>query len=192
MSDEQPSQITDPKALRALTHPVRWKLIELLGLENTATATRCADYTGESVASCSYHLSMLAKYGFVAPAEGGTGREKPWKLISRQQSWTSEGLSVEGAIAANALTDVVVDHEAARIKEASRREDRLPEEWRRAVMTSATVAHVTAEELAELSAAMRELSERYIARRDDPTLRPEGSRPVRLFTATYLPQPPEK
>ena len=42
-------RITDPKALRALSHPTRWKLIELLGLEPAATATRCAEFTGESV-----------------------------------------------------------------------------------------------------------------------------------------------
>jgi predicted transcriptional regulator len=82
MTENLPGRITDPKALRALSHPTRWKLIELLGLERTATATRCAEFTGESVASCSYHLNMLAKYGFVEQAEGGTGREKPWKLTT--------------------------------------------------------------------------------------------------------------
>jgi len=35
----------DPEglALRALAHPLRWKLIDLLGSEGSATATRCAE-----------------------------------------------------------------------------------------------------------------------------------------------------
>lgn len=62
--------ISDPKALRALSHPFRWKLINLLTEEGPCTATQCAAVLGESVASCSYHLNMLAKYGFVAEVEG--------------------------------------------------------------------------------------------------------------------------
>jgi hypothetical protein len=43
----------DPKTLRALAHPLRWRLIDLIDSEATATATRCAEILGESVASCS-------------------------------------------------------------------------------------------------------------------------------------------
>jgi hypothetical protein len=57
----------DPMALRALAHPLRWKLLDLLGSEESATATRCAEVIGHSVASCGYHLGILAKYGYVEP-----------------------------------------------------------------------------------------------------------------------------
>ena len=56
-------QSRDALTLRALTHPLRWKLLDLIGSELSATATRCAEVLGESVASCSYHLGILAKYG---------------------------------------------------------------------------------------------------------------------------------
>ncbi|XVV05309.1 helix-turn-helix domain-containing protein [Actinosynnema sp. CA-248983] len=62
--------IKDPKALRALAHPFRWKLIMLLAAEGPRTATQCAEATGESVAGCSYHLNTLAKYGFVGEVPG--------------------------------------------------------------------------------------------------------------------------
>src|SRR5919108_4996665 len=109
--------ISDPKALRALSHPTRWKLIELLDLEDTATATRCAEFTGESVASCSYHLSMLAKYGFVEQADGGTGREKPWRRSVRRLSVQQAGLGTEAELAAEVLTEVYLDHELERMKD---------------------------------------------------------------------------
>jgi hypothetical protein len=187
MTENLPGRITDPKALRALSHPTRWKLIELLGLERTATATRCAEFTGESVASCSYHLNMLAKYGFVEQADGGTGREKPWKLAAYDQSWETEGLEPEGQLAAEALTDVFLDYEVGRMKEASRRHDREPEEWRRHSRKSATITYLTVEELEQVSGELRAIIDRYWGRLEDPALRPEGSRAVRLFLATYFP-----
>jgi hypothetical protein len=187
VTEHLPERITDPKALRALSHPTRWKLIELLGLERTATATRCADFTGESVASCSYHLNMLAKYGFVEQAEGGTGREKPWKLVRYDQSWETEGLEPEGQLAAEALTDVFLDYEVGRMKEASRRQEREPEEWRRHSRKRATLTYLTVEELEQVSRELRSILDRFDDRLEDPAQRPEGSRPVRMFFATYFP-----
>jgi hypothetical protein len=71
----------DPRALRALAHPLRWQLIDLIGSETTATATRCAEVLGESVASCSYHLGVLGKYGYIELVPGREGKEKPWQLL---------------------------------------------------------------------------------------------------------------
>src|ERR1044071_2335724 len=99
MTEELPGRVTDPLALRALSHPLRWRLIELLRLEESATATRCAELTGESVASCSYHLGILAKYGFVEPGPA-RGREKPWRIVGRQMTISTEGLDPEAATAA--------------------------------------------------------------------------------------------
>src|SRR6476661_3980084 len=50
-------------SLRALAHPLRWRLIDLLDSTGQATATQCAEALGETVASCAYHLSILGKYG---------------------------------------------------------------------------------------------------------------------------------
>ncbi|OZM81981.1 helix-turn-helix domain-containing protein [Pseudonocardia sp. MH-G8] len=187
MTEHRPERITDPKALRALSHPTRWKLIELLGLERTATATRCADFTGESVASCSYHLNMLAKYGFVEQAGGGTGREKPWKLVKYDQSWETEGLEPEGQLAAEALTDVFLDYENSRMKDAARRQEREPQEWRRNSRKRASLTYLTVDELEQVSQELRAILDRYGNRLEDPARRPAGSRAVRMFFATYFP-----
>ena len=72
--------ITDPMAMRALAHPVRMALIELLSVVDTLTATQASEVLGESPANCAFHLRTLAKYGFVEEAGGGRGRERPWKL----------------------------------------------------------------------------------------------------------------
>ena len=67
------TRLSDPRALRAYAHPTRMELVGLLRREGPLTATRAAELTGESVASCSYHLRMLAKYDLVEKAEGGRG-----------------------------------------------------------------------------------------------------------------------
>src|SRR5262245_50905334 len=128
--------ITDPKALRALAHPLRWKLIEFIGREGSATATQCAQETGESVANCSYHLNLLAKYDYVEKAEGGQGREKPWRLVSQAQSISDIGVDQETALAAQAASGAFLDFALGQIKERSLTAHLEPEEWRAAIGVS--------------------------------------------------------
>lgn len=183
--------ITEPQRLRAMSHPTRLAILDLLAFDESATATRCAELTGESVASCSYHLGMLAKYGFVEPAEGGQGREKPWRLLQREQSWTAEGMDTEGELAAEALTETFIDHTAEQIKSAFRRAGREPEHWRRVNGSNGAYLHITVEEAMELRDELLAICERYEKRAEDPSSRPPGTRPVRLFMARWLARPPD-
>ena len=73
------THISDPARIRALAHPLRLELLDHLRDAGEATATECAAQVGESVASCSFHLRMLAKYGFLERAER-RGKEKPWRI----------------------------------------------------------------------------------------------------------------
>lgn len=194
MAGSGPNWITDAKALRALAHPLRWQLLQHFDLEPTMTATRCAEITGESVASCSYHLNTLARYGFVEPAAGGDGREKPWRLVASDRSWRAggEGLDDEGAMAAVALSDIAVDDLAGHLKAWFRRRSREDPRWVDAAGFSEGVAYVTPDELAELTAELRELVRRYDERAEDPAKRPAGARAVRVVTSTSLRRSPEE
>lgn len=187
MADEQPRElIRDPKRLRALSHPLRWKLIDLIDSEGTATATRCAEVLGESVASCSYHLNMLAKYDFVEEAEGGQGREKPWRLTSREQSWSSEGLDMEGRLAAEGASEAFLSHEFEAMRARIKRRDLEPDEWRRPTGSTSATVYLTIEETQAIRDKFIELIDEHIDRHDKPELRPEGARQVHIFTAMYL------
>ncbi|ANY07648.1 ArsR/SmtB family transcription factor [Pseudonocardia sp. HH130630-07] len=187
---ENRASLTDPAQLRALSHPLRIAIVNLLTLERSATATRCAEITGESVASCSYHLSILAKYGFVEPADGGRGREKPWRLVHDGHSWSVEdGMEPEAAMAVEALSEVFIDDTAARIKRWNRRLGQEPEQWRRAASSWNTVTWLTAAELRDMTAEFQALVARYADRRRDPSTAPPGARPVEMFLAAWLPRP---
>src|SRR5215467_6271900 len=60
LPDDEPLNLTDPRAMRALAHPMRIALIELLGVEGTITATQASEILGESPANCAFHLRTLA------------------------------------------------------------------------------------------------------------------------------------
>ena len=92
-------------SLRALAHPLRWQLIDLLDSTGQATATQCAEALGETVASCAYHLSILGKYGYARQVPGHAGREKPWELTDIPQNLSSAGSDPASAQERDHLAD---------------------------------------------------------------------------------------
>ena len=95
----------------------------------------------------------------------------------------------EGELAVEALDEVLLDHTVGQMKDYVRRASQEPEEWRRAASSSRMTIHLTVDELAALGAEFEAILTRYRPRIDDPSLRPEGSRPVRMFVSTWLPRP---
>jgi hypothetical protein len=188
VSEDQASE-RSAKALRALAHPLRWHLIDLLGSEGTATATRCAQVLGESVASCSYHLGILAKYGFIELVPDQPGREKPWRLLSNRQVLSPDGLDAEGALAAEAAAEAFLDHELVRMKQRLRRLSLEPEAWRKASTFSGVSTWMTSDELRAVSEDLTHVLERHADREGNPALRPADAREVRLFVVTSVAPP---
>jgi predicted ArsR family transcriptional regulator len=189
MVDEH-GNITDPKALRALAHPLRWQLLEFLTRTGSATATQCAQETGESVASCSYHLNILAKYDYVVQAEGGKGREKPWRLARQTTRFTDVGLDTEGAVAANAASSAFLEYMLNQIRERHLAVTAEPVEWRDAVGVDSSVDFLTPAEVTTFRDEVRVLMNRYRDRRENAEARPEGARSVNTFFSTTV--APEK
>ncbi|GGS82022.1 transcriptional regulator [Streptomyces tanashiensis] len=188
--DQQPRSIrlTDPRALRAYAHPLRMSLVGLLRSSGPFTATRAAELTGESVASCSYHLRILAKYGLVEEAPGGRGREKPWRATARYTEWPEYSEDASIAEAADALSAAVAERYFERVTKAMENRHRLPREWREAEQFGDSLLHLTPEELAGLGERIDELLRPYEERASDPSLRPEGARPVSILRIAYLDQ----
>lgn len=180
-------QVTDPERIRALAHPVRLELLDFLGEVESATATECAARTGESVASCSFHLRMLEKYGYIERAER-RGREKPWRAVARD--WQLRPVrELHGSVPAIAEVGALsVARESERVHRFLAQVDQEAAEWIEASTISRSAFWATAEELAELSTDLHNLTRRFAGRQDDPSLRPAGARPARLF-ATVNPEP---
>ena len=107
--DHEQLDLTDPKAIRALAHPLRWALLEALGHAGTLTATQASEMLGESPANCAFHLRTLAKYGFVEEAGGGKGRERPWRQAYGRMSWRTRPGDEQFTLASEALDQVWLD-----------------------------------------------------------------------------------
>jgi DNA-binding transcriptional ArsR family regulator len=89
MPPESRYTLEDPEALRALAHPLRGKLLAALRLDGPATASMLAARYGESSGSTSYHLRMLARYGFVEDDPGREGgRERWWRAAHELTEWS--------------------------------------------------------------------------------------------------------
>ena len=189
LDEVEVQRVADPLALRAIAHPKRLALLDLLLVEGTATATRCAQVLGDSPSSWSFHLRTLARYKLVEEAPGGVGRRRPWRLASLGQSWSNLGVDPESRQAADELDQVFVQREVAGILTWLRARRAYPEQWQRAAHVVGVIAYLTPEELSELGEALGRLLHRRGDRLTDPARRPKGARLVRLLGFGF-PLPP--
>jgi Helix-turn-helix domain len=182
---DDPLRIDDPSAMRALAHPLKWTLMDVLLTEGTATSTRCAEVTGESQANCSFHLRQLARYGLVEEAPSTSKKERPWRLTTVEQSWSQIQPDQERTEAVTELERVFVQHEFATLMRWVRNAAAYGERWQRASMRAGAITWLTPAELAGLRDEIETLMLAYRDRVTDPANRPEGARLVRLFSAAY-------
>lgn len=172
---------TDPQALRALAHPIRLKLLEQLILHGPATATELADRIAESAPNCSWHLRQLAKYGYVDDVPGDHGRQRPYKAVMQGNSWARAVDSPELALAGDAVSEVLVDREVGQLRDWIRRRAAETEQWQDATFITQSMTWLTAEELNEIGAQIKEIVLRHMDRVADPAQRPDGARPIRML-----------
>jgi DNA-binding transcriptional ArsR family regulator len=184
-----PRTITDARTMRALAHPVRVALLELLVREGQLTATRAAELLDDSPGNMSWHLQTLARYGFVEEAEGGRGRSRPWRVVSTTNSFDTSSPVPEVAAAGTALEASFQARSNEMLREWWSSRGSYAEEWRRAAFGFHTVLHLNAEEMTQLGEEIRELLARYRGRSADRALWPAGSMPVH-FSANSHPLPP--
>ncbi|MGR6320877.1 helix-turn-helix domain-containing protein [Micromonospora soli] len=93
MRDGEPGdvrQIDDVRALTALAHPDRARLMDALAVHGPSTTTALARAMDLATGSVSHHLKVLVEAGLVAPAPAAATdrRERRWKLVTRGMRWT--------------------------------------------------------------------------------------------------------
>lgn len=187
MDSEDGHRVLDPAqdgaALKALTHPLRLTLLGLLRQHGPATASELAVRTGESSASTSYHLRVLAKYAFVAEADHRDGRERRWKSVHDMTSWSNEAMrrSPGGSTMLSVLHRRQVEHLQRSLDrhEADLESGRLGQEWQEPSGVNDAMPRLTPESLAELWEVLRTKTDELTARdAGDPR-----AEQVVLFTA---------
>ncbi|MFF5978327.1 ArsR/SmtB family transcription factor [Streptomyces olindensis] len=158
MDSDEHRRVLDPEhdtaALKALTHPLRIRLLGLLRQDGPATASELAARTGESSASTSYHLRVLAKYAFIAEAEHRDGRERRWRALHTVTSWSNE--TMESSAAGRAFVGLARRRQIEHLESALARHEadmaagRFGQEWVEPSGISDLMPRLTAGSLTEL------------------------------------------
>ncbi|TFV87926.1 helix-turn-helix domain-containing protein [Blastococcus sp. CT_GayMR16] len=184
-------QLTDPAVLKALAHPARLQMLDVLQDSEGATATQCAAVVGLSASACSWHLRLLHRAGLVEHADpGADGRERRWR--SSVPSWQVSRDAIEADVVEARALDMAVtrslleasDAAVETFTTASAQGDETLQ-WRRAALVSNSTLWLTAEELLDVTEKVGELLEPY--RRSSRTSAPEDAR-ITHAALRFVPQ----
>ncbi|MBF9070289.1 winged helix-turn-helix domain-containing protein [Streptacidiphilus fuscans] len=162
------SRVLDPRSLRALAHPLRMRLLDLLASEGPATGTTLAGRLGENTGTVSWHLRQLAQHGYIEEdAERGTRRERWWRRVSTPEVVESADFRANPenrAVLASYLQETVRT-QFRRVSDYL--EQDWPEEWRGTGNLSQYDLRLTPDRLRALNAELLAVLERYRAEATD-------------------------
>jgi DNA-binding transcriptional ArsR family regulator len=177
-------ELTEPRAMRALSHPVRLAILSRLQSAGPATATELSEHVDASPSVTSWHLRHLAEFGLVRDSDsdkeaGRDGRKRYWEAVARGFRFEFPD-DDEGRAASQVLSRTMFEqyvglpqHWMEEVAPA------LEPEWRREAGLSNTRVELTVQELKAVNAGIERLLAPYVTReRDD---RPADARGVRLM-----------
>ncbi len=177
-------EITDPKAMRALAHPVRLAILIQLQRHGPATATQLSPEVGASPSVASWHLRHLESFGLVADWDGGSDKRQRWWQATAHGFRYGPPDDDESQAAYRLLSAELrrrAEHEMQRW--FADVEPRLDNHWRALSGGANTSVPLTHDELAEIERTIDELLGRYVRRRDAGEVPPEA-RSVRFLRYT--------
>jgi DNA-binding transcriptional ArsR family regulator len=167
--------------MRALAHPTRLALVEVLHLHEWLTATEASALIGVTPTNCAFHLRAMGRYGLVEEVGKGPGRRRPWRLVPRSFTFSDVQPTEESAIAARALSDVLIDQWLNRIRRVQADRDRESAAWQEVFGGSQSVIFGTRAEIAEMIAEIRTVLSRHDDRLRHRRRRPADARAVELL-----------
>jgi DNA-binding transcriptional ArsR family regulator len=183
MTHDSIKRITDTATLKALAHPLRARLIGSLRMDGPATASELGRRFGESSGSTSYHLRVLAAFGFIEEdPEQPNARDRRWRAMHSSTYWNDRDF--EGDPAGAEAIRFLRQGQLQLLSEASERweseRDEWSDDWAAAFGPDDFQYRLTADALTEVRARFKALLEECAAPDDA-----EDAVPVALFLAAY-------
>ncbi|MEV8371293.1 helix-turn-helix domain-containing protein [Kribbella sp. NPDC056861] len=155
----------DTSVIAAIHHPLRRRLIDLIGVEGPSTASRLAEATGELVGNISHHLKVLAAAGVIveAPELARNRRERWWRSAHASYSWSvaDAGGDPAAELVATSAEEANLAHHASKVRGWFEDRAEYDEAWLRAAFSTESWVTITPDRLAELSGRIQDLIQEY-------------------------------
>jgi DNA-binding transcriptional ArsR family regulator len=126
--------------LRGLAHPLRLRILDLLG-DEPSTSSILARRLGESTGATSYHLRALERAGWIEEdTDRGSGRERWWRRVTRPRGLIPSGAEdAEGRALEATVWSMLVERDEALTRRFFELLPELDQRWR----ATATILHWT-------------------------------------------------
>ncbi|HVX45866.1 MAG TPA: helix-turn-helix domain-containing protein [Mycobacteriales bacterium] len=173
-------EVSDPRALRAMAHPVRGRLFYELVARGTARAADLARDLDVPANQVSFHLRQMAKYGFIeeAPEHARDRRDRVWRPASEM------GFDIDSGLTDNPAFQQASRRHAHEVLDTFLSGD--GKDFRRSHDISMRLTETEAEQMAdEVQDLLLRWTERGKNRRDDP----DEPRQTYLTMVYIQPQP---
>jgi DNA-binding transcriptional ArsR family regulator len=177
----------DVDGLKALAHPLRVQIFDMLSIYGSFTASGLAERLNESSGATSYHLRQLEKHGLVREVKGkGTGRERWWERppgavqIGNKETTASPA----GRSASNMIFRQLRYNEDKLLTDfVERGPDELSPEWQDAGILSSLNTMLTSEQLSTYVHEVMQVTDKYV--RAYRGQKVAGARPVHVVVQAF-------
>jgi len=168
MTEHEEVRTLDAGALKALAHPLRVRIYDLLSERGPQTASSLAALIGETSGATSYHLRALAAKDLIREVEGrGTARERWWERPKGRINLPGpdDRMSPSNRAAAQIVTSEFFRLRHQTLMDYLNRPDsEQPEEWRDAGLVMTTTLDLTPEQMSELKQELSDAVDAAIER----------------------------
>ncbi|WP_447913022.1 ArsR/SmtB family transcription factor [Microbacterium phyllosphaerae] len=168
MAEEEQLRRLDSGALKALAHPLRVRIFDLLSAHGPQTASSLASMLGETSGSTSYHLRTLSAHDLIHEVEGrGTARERWWELPEGRIDIPGPSQSMSPA---NRAAAQIVSSEFFRLRHetlmsyVNRPDIEVPEGWKDAGLIATTLLEMTPSQMEDLKDELMGVIESAVGR----------------------------
>lgn len=150
--------VPDATALKALTHPIRLRMLGMLRIDGPATATKLAARLGLNTGATSYHLRQLAQHGFIEEAaEQPSRRDRWWQARHESTSFFEPGGTQEQFDTSVAFAQAALTEQVNLMQRAQEEFVRLPPDWQATTHISDFTIAMTTEQANALKGKLLEL-----------------------------------
>jgi len=170
------AQIKDAAVLKAVAHPLRRRLMDVLRVDGPSMPSVLARTTGQAVANVSHHLRVLADAGLIeeAPDLARNRKEHWWRMVDVRLSWNPNEFTGDAAevAVADAAESLGLQRQVDLISTWLNSPASRTEPWTEAAFNTDVWLRLSPAELADLGRDLQAVIDRYYGRPESPDREP--------------------